>query len=216
MHGPIFLDFIPLQSSLVHDDIQLLGLHCGGFSFVWLDLPHLPFLLQRRSSSFSVTFDLRPKMGIKTIELLKGCASNDELVEVLLSVAEDFGDIIEDVSSLVVEPLKGGMTNEVIKISWPAKNDGHHIRSVLVRLYGEGVEVLFDKEVEIQTFEWMSKHGHGPRLLGSFTNGRVEEFLHARVYCSPLFSSVMMVLTCLVVIIIIGLIINFFNKRKIY
>jgi hypothetical protein len=27
----------------------------------------------------------------------------------------------------------------------------------------------------------MSKNGQGPRLLGRFTNGRVEEFIHARV-----------------------------------
>ncbi|KAF9612006.1 hypothetical protein IFM89_037289 [Coptis chinensis] len=30
------------------------------------------------------------------------------------------------------------------------------------------------------TFESMSKHGQGPRLLGRFPTGRVEEFIHAR------------------------------------
>lgn len=32
----------------------------------------------------------------------------------------------------------------------------------------------------MRTFECMSRHGHGPRLLGRFSNGRVEEFIHAR------------------------------------
>ncbi|KAF3326935.1 Kinase superfamily protein isoform 4 [Carex littledalei] len=35
--------------------------------------------------------------------------------------------------------------------------------------------------MEVQTFECMSKHGQGPRLLGRFTNGRVEEFINARI-----------------------------------
>ncbi|OIW14230.1 hypothetical protein TanjilG_21370 [Lupinus angustifolius] len=118
-------------------------------------------------------------MAIKKIELLKWFASNEEMMEVLTAVATDLGDVIEDVNSLVVIPLKGAMTNEVFQINWPTKSDGH-LRRVLVRLYGEGVEVFFNREVEIQTFECMSRHGHGPRLLGRFPTGRVEEFIHAR------------------------------------
>ncbi|KAE9592507.1 putative phosphotransferase with an alcohol group as acceptor [Lupinus albus] len=118
-------------------------------------------------------------MAIKSIELLKWFASNEEMMEVLAAVAADLGDIIEDVNSMAVIPLKGAMTNEVFQINWPSKSDGH-LRTVLVRLYGEGVEVFFNREVEIQTFECMSKNGQGPRLLGRFTTGRVEEFIHAR------------------------------------
>lgn len=119
-------------------------------------------------------------MAIKTFELLKSCASHEEIMKVLSSVASDLGDVIDDVSSLQVKPLKGAMTNEVFEVNWPTKSDGH-LRRVLVRLYGEGVEVFFNRVDEIQTFECMSKHGQGPRLLGRFTTGRVEEFIHARV-----------------------------------
>ncbi|RYR55975.1 hypothetical protein Ahy_A05g021793 isoform A [Arachis hypogaea] len=117
-------------------------------------------------------------MVTKTVELLKGFASHEEIMEILATVAADLGDVI-DVSFLQVKPLKGAMTNEVFEINWPAKSDGH-LRRVLVRLYGEGVEVFFNREDEIQTFESMSKHGQGPRLLGRFATGRVEEFIHAR------------------------------------
>lgn len=72
--------------------------------------------------------------------------------------------------------LKGAMTNEVYQINWPNSQS----RKVLVRIYGEGVDVFFDRAGEIRTFEFMSKHGQGPRLLGRFSNGRVEEFIHAR------------------------------------
>jgi choline/ethanolamine kinase len=124
-------------------------------------------------------------MAIKAIELLKGCASQEELMEVITAVASDLGDVIDDVNTLQVIPLKGAMTNEVFQINWPTKNDGD-LRKVLVRLYGEGVEVFFDRDEEIQTFECISKHGQGPRLLARFTTGRVEEFIHARV-CDSLF-----------------------------
>ncbi|KAF1897442.1 hypothetical protein Lal_00035147 [Lupinus albus] len=123
-------------------------------------------------------------MGRQTIELVKGCGSNEEIVEVLKAVASDFGDVIDDVSSLVVVPVKGGMTNEVFQIKWPTKSDGL-LRRVLVRLYGEGVDIFVNREDEIQNFEWMSKHGQGPLLLGHFTNGRVEEFLNARTLSAP-------------------------------
>ena len=125
------------------------------------------------------------RMAIKTIELLKGCGSQEEIMEVLAAVASDMGDAIDDVSTLQVIPLKGAMTNEVFQVKWPSKNGGE-VRKVLVRLYGEGVEVFFDREEEVKTFECMSKHGQGPRLLGRFTSGRVEEFIHARVCSYPL------------------------------
>jgi choline/ethanolamine kinase len=95
-----------------------------------------------------------------------------------------------------VIPLKGAMTNEVYQVRWlngaPATADGgeveaeaaareREVRKVLVRIYGDGVELFFDREDEVRTFECMSRHGQGPRLLGRFTNGRVEEFIHARV-----------------------------------
>ncbi|KEH43641.1 choline/ethanolamine kinase [Medicago truncatula] len=118
-------------------------------------------------------------MAIKTIELLKGSASQEELMEVITAVASDLGDVIDDVNTLQVIPLKGAMTNEVFQINWPTKNDGD-LRKVLVRLYGEGVEIFFNRDEEIRTFECISKHGQGPRLLARFTTGRVEEFIHAR------------------------------------
>ncbi|KHN41255.1 Choline/ethanolamine kinase [Glycine soja] len=71
------------------------------------------------------------------------------------------------------------MTNEVFQIKWPTTT-GELSRKVLVRMYGEGVDVFFNRDNEIQTFEFMSKNGQGPRLLGRFMNGRVEEFIHAR------------------------------------
>lgn len=116
-------------------------------------------------------------MAVKTNGIVEGCIS-EELTKLLLSLASKWGDMIDDPNMLQVTPLKGAMTNEVYQISWPTETG---IRKVLVRVYGEGVEVFFNRDDEIRTFECMSKHGHGPRLLERFPEGRVEEFIHARV-----------------------------------
>uniref|UniRef100_A0A5B6YZB2 Putative choline kinase 2 isoform X3 n=1 Tax=Davidia involucrata TaxID=16924 RepID=A0A5B6YZB2_DAVIN len=100
-----------------------------------------------------------------------------EAKRILQSLASSWGDVI-DSDALQVIPLKGAMTNEVYQIKWPT--NGERSRKVLVRIYGEGVEIFFDRNNEIQTFEFMSKHGQGPCLLGRFPNGRIEEFIHAR------------------------------------
>ena len=101
-----------------------------------------------------------------------------EAKEILKSLAAEWEDVL-DVNELQVIQLKGAMTNQVYQIKWPTKTVS---RKVLARIYGEGVEVFFDRDDEIRTFEFMSKHGQGPRLLGRFPNGRIEEFIHARVF----------------------------------
>ncbi|GMH30512.1 hypothetical protein Nepgr_032355 [Nepenthes gracilis] len=101
-----------------------------------------------------------------------------EAKRILQSIASQWSDVI-DPSALQVIPLKGAMTNEVYQIKWQTKT-GETSRKVLVRIYGEGVDVFFDRKDEIRTFEFMSKNGQGPRLLGRFSNGRIEEFIHAR------------------------------------
>ncbi|XP_061353941.1 probable choline kinase 2 isoform X2 [Gastrolobium bilobum] len=102
----------------------------------------------------------------------------EEAKEILKSLAGKWENVL-DANALQVIPLKGAMTNEVFQIKWPT-TAGESSRKVVLRIYGEGVDVFFDRGDEIRTFEFMSKNGQGPRLLGRFTNGRVEEFIHAR------------------------------------
>ncbi|CAM0880053.1 unnamed protein product [Alopecurus aequalis] len=88
-----------------------------------------------------------------------------------------------DPAALVVSQLKGALTNEVFRVTWPG-GEGDP-RKVLVRIYGQGVDVFFDRADEMRTFECMSRHGQGPRLLGRFPQGRVEEFINARTLSAP-------------------------------
>lgn len=102
-----------------------------------------------------------------------------EANEILQSLATKWENVADSTALQVIQ-LKGAMTNEVFQIKWPTST-GEVSRKVLVRIYGEGVDVFFDRDNEIRTFEYMSKNGQGPRLLGRFPNGRIEEFIHARV-----------------------------------
>lgn len=117
-------------------------------------------------------------MAIKTNGFVDGSLP-EELMQILVTLASTWEDV-NDPNYIQVKRLSGAMTNEVFQIVWPNDKDDFH-RKVLVRIYGEGVEVFFNRDDEILTFENLSHHGQGPRLLGRFSDGRVEEFLHARV-----------------------------------
>lgn len=115
----------------------------------------------------------RRLMAIKTSGL------SEELKTLILLLASKWGDEM-NLKSLNVTHLSGAMTNEVYRVSWPSHIEGV-VRTILIRVYGKGVDVFFNRDDEIRTFEFISMHGHGPKLLGHFPGGRVEEFIHARV-----------------------------------
>lgn len=50
-------------------------------------------------------------------------------------------------------------------------------RRVLLRVYGIGCDQLVDREQELSWLGILSRHGIGALLLGTFTNGRVEQYL---------------------------------------
>lgn len=120
-------------------------------------------------------------MGVEKGGIVKGGSEGHlpkEAKKVLYSLAAAWEDVV-DTNALNVVPLKGAMTNAVFAVDWSTEK-GKLPRKVLLRIYGEGVDVFFDRDDEIRTFECMSKHGQGPHLLGRFKNGRVEEFINAR------------------------------------
>ncbi|MCL7028702.1 hypothetical protein MKW94_006830 [Papaver nudicaule] len=103
-----------------------------------------------------------------------------EATKSIISLASSWGDIIDE-NSLEVIPLTGAMTNQVYQVKWVTQKKSDQ-KEVIVRIYGGGGgdDGFFNREDEINTFECVSKHGQGPRLLGRFSTGRIEEFIHAR------------------------------------
>ncbi|KAH7044477.1 kinase-like domain-containing protein [Macrophomina phaseolina] len=94
-------------------------------------------------------------------------------------------------SDIEVERLSGALTNAVYVVSPPKdlppkEGEGGMIRprnpppKLLLRVYGPQVEHLIDRESELQILRRLARKKIGPRLLGTFSNGRFEEFFHAR------------------------------------
>ena len=65
-----------------------------------------------------------------------------------------------------------------IQVSWVRNLT--RTRKLLLRVYGPQVEHLIDREAELQILRRLARKKIGPRLLGTFDNGRFEEFFHAK------------------------------------
>jgi choline kinase len=91
--------------------------------------------------------------------------------------------------SIGVERLSGALTNAVYVVNPPTQMPEddqagelpkrHRPQKLLLRIYGSQVDHLIDRESELQILRRLARKRIGPRMLGTFTNGRFEEFLNA-------------------------------------
>ncbi|KAL2016500.1 hypothetical protein VTK56DRAFT_3463 [Thermocarpiscus australiensis] len=87
--------------------------------------------------------------------------------------------------SISVERLSGALTNAVYVVSPPSQSvlprqEGKkQPTKVLLRVYGPQVEHLIDRENELGVLRRLARKKIGPRLLGTFLNGRFEQYLNA-------------------------------------
>ncbi|KAL7621437.1 hypothetical protein AAE478_008759 [Parahypoxylon ruwenzoriense] len=91
----------------------------------------------------------------------------------------DSGEFID------VTRLSGALTNAVYVVSPPEnviiKGEGgkRTPAKLLLRVYGPQAEHIIDRENELSVLRRLAKKKIGPRLLGTFTNGRFEQYLNA-------------------------------------
>jgi choline kinase len=98
---------------------------------------------------------------------------------------------LENGDDIEVERLSGALTNAVYVVSPPKKlplpKSGSEAGSVpktppsrvLLRIYGPQVEHLIDRENELSILRRLARKKIGPRLLGTFLNGRFEEYFES-------------------------------------
>ncbi|KAJ4983271.1 choline/ethanolamine kinase [Stagonosporopsis vannaccii] len=99
---------------------------------------------------------------------------------------------LEQHDEIDVQRLSGALTNAVYVVS-PPKNvkpkeeraDGVPVpknppAKLLLRVYGPQVDHLIDRDSELQILQRLGRKRIGPRMLGTFKNGRFEEFFHAK------------------------------------
>jgi choline kinase len=99
---------------------------------------------------------------------------------------------LERGGDIEVERLSGALTNAVYVVSPPAElpltsntnsSTPHKPRppqKLLLRIYGPQVEHLIDRENELGILRRLARKKIGPRLLGTFRNGRFEEYFNAQ------------------------------------
>lgn len=90
-----------------------------------------------------------------------------------------------------VERLSGALTNAVYVVSppkdLPASSSTTDVSDapkktppkLLLRIYGPQVEHLIDRDNELSILKRLARKKIGPRMLGTFTNGRFEQFFNA-------------------------------------
>lgn len=97
---------------------------------------------------------------------------------------------LERGSEIEVERLSGALTNAVYVVSPPKELPVSSSQTkpqplkpppkLLLRIYGPQVEHLIDRENELGILRRLARKKIGPRLLGTFRNGRFEEFFNAQ------------------------------------
>ncbi|KAH8885693.1 kinase-like protein [Thozetella sp. PMI_491] len=91
--------------------------------------------------------------------------------------------------TISVQRLSGALTNAVYVVTPPhgleTTSDGKKApKKVLLRVYGPQAEHLIDRENELSVLRRLARKKIGPRLLGTFTNGRFEQFFNATTLTS--------------------------------
>ncbi|OAA61646.1 choline/ethanolamine kinase [Niveomyces insectorum RCEF 264] len=66
-----------------------------------------------------------------------------------------------------------------VNLAFAGGTSKRHPRKLLLRIYGPQVEHLIDRENELSVLRRLARKKIGPRLLGTFANGRFEQFFTA-------------------------------------
>lgn len=100
---------------------------------------------------------------------------------------------LEMANDLNLQRISGALTNSVYEVRAPAyvskilkderdvKGPGsRQPQNLLLRVYGRNVNLLIDRRKELAVVALLTSLNIGPRLFGTFANGRLEQFLNAK------------------------------------
>jgi len=82
-------------------------------------------------------------------------------------------------AGLKIYPATGGITNRLNIVELPG------YPKVLVRLFGPHTAAVINRQSELVVAKFISKKRVGPRVFGTFKNGRVEGFIEGAVSLTP-------------------------------
>ncbi|CXI57196.1 choline kinase [Plasmodium berghei] len=82
---------------------------------------------------------------------------------------------------IYVKQILSGLTNQLFEVGLKecSVSQNPSIRKhILFRIYGKYVGELYNTDLEIEVYETMSKYKISPKLLNTFSGGRIEEWLY--------------------------------------
>lgn len=109
--------------------------------------------------------------------MANGSAPTDNHLDVLLpglKLVEGWEEVEQ--SQVEVTRLSAAFSNYVYRCELKGAKGGAPNSVVLGRVYGDSGG-MFERESEVEQFKHIHEAGVGPKLLASFPNGRIEEFL---------------------------------------
>ncbi|KAG1427688.1 hypothetical protein G6F58_000922 [Rhizopus delemar] len=109
------------------------------------------------------TIDLRALKGEKLIQ---------EIRKLVSSLFPNFASSHSLKHEFKLDRVSGAMTNAVYFVTIGSKR-------MLLRVYGIGCEQILDRDKELDWLSRLSRLNIGPSLLGTFDNGRFEEYLES-------------------------------------
>ena len=99
-------------------------------------------------------------------------ALRSSIYDVITKIVPDFQ--ISTISDLEVSALPGGITN----LLFFARSISTH-RGLIVRVFGDGMSLVINRETEKIILLSLSKCGLAPVIYGYFSNGRIEGYIDA-------------------------------------
>lgn len=91
--------------------------------------------------------------------------------ETLLQMIQDELHLYGNSTTILLERVGGAMTNRVYYLTSDSSP------KLVLRLYGEGIERLVSISDELRLMRRLHRMGRGPRILLTFMNGRIEEYI---------------------------------------
>ena len=106
-------------------------------------------------------------------------AGASERENIPVALATVLGGAWSDPQHVEIVQLQGGITNRLYVVK------ADNCESIIVRVYGENTEVMISRETDVRNFSLLTAKNFGPKLLGVFKNGRMEEFFNAARTLEP-------------------------------
>jgi choline kinase len=139
------------------------------------------------SSEYDPT-DSVPHIAKSLDKTLRGDAFKGEILSLLhkLGVVQWRSVPVEVANVIIARKVYGALTNSIYQIALPDDIEQHSdlkglvpraAPKLLLRLYGAHAEHLIDRTHELAMLKRLARHNIGPLLLGTFANGRFEQWL---------------------------------------